>query len=157
MGLLTLSFGVLALWVRSCWWSDNVIGPPSGPVRYGMASGNGWLTYRFRNGKLTPQSFPKWTWRSTSAAAMEKVYKQMEDSIKGTPGATFARPTFAFGWKDDWGFQFPHWIPIAITTIFAIALKPKPRLKFSLADLLVLMTFPAVLIAGVAGLSRLAS
>jgi hypothetical protein len=48
-------------------------------------------------------------------------------------------------------------MPIATITIFAFALKPQPRLKFSLADLLVLMTFAAVLVAGVAGVSRLTS
>jgi hypothetical protein len=51
----------------------------------------------------------------------------------------------------------PHWFVALFLAALAFALKPKPRLKFSLADLLILMTFSAVLIAGVAGLTRLAS
>jgi hypothetical protein len=56
-----------------------------------------------------------------------------------------------------WTVYAPLWFVALVFALLAFALKPKPRLKFSLADLLVLMTYSAVLIAGVAGLSRLAS
>jgi hypothetical protein len=49
------------------------------------------------------------------------------------------------------GLCGPHWFVALVLPLLPVALKPNPRLKFSLADLLVLMTFSAVLIAGVAG------
>jgi hypothetical protein len=61
-----------------------------------------------------------------------------------------SRPTF-------YQLTVPHWFVALILIMLAIALKPKPRLRFNLSDLLVLMTLSAVLNAGVAGLTRLAS
>jgi hypothetical protein len=74
---------------------------------------------------------------------MEEAYRQMESSIQGT-NATFSRPTFRFGWKDDWGFQFPYWLPTVLTGILAIAAGWKLPWRFSLRALLVAVTLAAV-------------
>lgn len=133
---------LLALWVRSYWWTENVVGPSRGSFRLGVASANGWLTVRYGNGKLGPKVFPKGTLQSTSAEAMEEVYKQMEASIKGT-NATFSRPKVRFGWKDDWGFQFPYWMPTALFGILAVAVGWKLPWQFSLRTLLIATTVVA--------------
>jgi hypothetical protein len=136
---------LIALWVRSYWWVDNFIGPSQGAYRFGVASSDGWLTIRYRNGILDPKAFPNWKLKSTSAAAMEKVYKQMEASIKGTPGATFSRPARKFGWKDDWGFQFPYWLPVASVGVL-VTVSWKLPWRFSLRTLLIGMTVVAVVL-----------
>jgi hypothetical protein len=133
----------VVLWARSYWWSDNVIGPSRGPSRLGVASGNGWITLRYRNGILEPQAFPQWTRQTVSAAEMEQIYKDMEESIQGT-GATFSRPTFRFGWKEDWGFQLPCWMPTVLLGILGVVAGRKLPWRFSLRTLLVAMTVAAV-------------
>jgi hypothetical protein len=79
-----------------------------------------------------------------------------EFSESGFPPKAFS----GFGYYDlrnaVWVFA-PHWFVAIVFAALAFTLRPKPQLKFSLADLLVLMTFSAALIAGVAGLSRLGS
>jgi hypothetical protein len=74
-------------------------------------------------------------------------------------GPTHGTFVFAFQIYPRGGMSLaaPNWFVALVLASLAFALKPKPRLKFSLADLLILMTFSAVMIAGVAGLSRLAS
>jgi hypothetical protein len=134
---------LVVLWVRSYWWLDNFIGPLRGSVRYGVASGSGWLTVRYGNGKMDPQSFPEWTWQCRTVAEMEAVYKQMEESIQGTT-AKFTRPTFEFGWKEDWGFQFPYWMPTVLVGILAVAASWRRPWRFSLRTLLIAMTLCAL-------------
>lgn len=131
------------LWVRSYWWVDNVIGPAKGSYRPGVASDSGWLTVRYGNGKLDPEAFPEWKRQSRSAVEMEEVYKQMEASIKGT-NATFSRPTKKLGWKADWGFQFPWFLPTLITGLLAAAVGWKLPFQYGLRTLLVATTFIAV-------------
>ena len=142
---LTACVLLTVLWVRSYWWVENVVGPSRGSFRLGVASSNGWLTVRYRNGKLSPQAFPKWTLQSKSAAEMEEIYQQMEASIKGT-NATFSRPTFKFGWKDDWGFQLPYWLPMVIIGILAVVVGWKLPWRFSLRTLLIATTLVAVVL-----------
>jgi hypothetical protein len=134
---------LVVLWVRSYSWVDNIIGPSKGSSRFGVATANGWLTVRYGNGKFNQQAFPEWTLLSTSAAEMEETYKQMEDSIKRTT-ATFSRPIHRFGWIQDWGFQFPYWLPAVLLLTLAVA--PWLRMRFSLRTLLIGMTVAAVLL-----------
>lgn len=51
--------------------------------------------------------------------------------------------------------SIPHWFLILLTGGFAILLKPKPRLRFSLRELLLLTTITAVVLGAVAGLGRI--
>jgi hypothetical protein len=149
LGLLTLSFGVLALWVRSYVWLDQY-------VYYGYY-GERETILDSRKGQL-----------SLSSAAQESNHVERFGSIHFIPMPTQipARASsdppsvLAFSYRLVGDMRLvvaPHWFVALVLATLAFALKPKPRLKFSLADLLVLMTFSAALIAGVAGLTRLAS
>jgi hypothetical protein len=135
---------LIVLWVRSYWWVDTIIGPPYGSYRFGLASSNGWLTARYKSGTLGPQAFPKWSWKSMTHADLEKTYQQMEQSIKGT-NATFKRATFHFGWTEDWGIQFPHWVPALFCGMLAGVGWMLPS-KFSLRTLLIAITLVAVVL-----------
>jgi hypothetical protein len=73
---------------------------------------------------------------------MEKMYKQMEESIKGT-NASFSRPSQTFGWKDNWGFQFPYWLPTLITGYAVAVLGWSLQWQFGLRTLLVTATIIA--------------
>jgi len=57
-------------------------------------------------------------------------------------------------------YCFPHWLiwsPVLLTGGLAVLLKPKPRLKFSLRELLLLTTITAVVLGAVAALGRAGS
>ena len=48
----------------------------------------------------------------------------------------------------------PHWFLVIVSGCLAVVLKPKPRLRFSLRDLLVAMTMVAVVVAALAALPK---
>jgi hypothetical protein len=140
LGLLTLSFGVLALWVRSNWKKDVVWGWFGVPGYLQVDSNGGTLRL------LINQEQQKWTWKykSQKREGDQRKWFLIAQNHQGGLGR-------------ELDLKMPYFLIALALVIPALALKPKPRLKFSLADLLVLMTFSAVLIAGVAGLTRLAS
>jgi hypothetical protein len=156
LGLLTLSFGVLALWVRSYAWDDQF-------NHFGMRTS----VFSSAGGQLTLASMPQLALVGTEPGELLYGAAPMQPA-SGDRYADGVRIPFSVGKPSALNFGFdragpypvvyaPHWFVALVFALLAFALKPKPRLKFSLADLLVLMTFSAVLIAGVAGLSRLGS
>ena len=48
----------------------------------------------------------------------------------------------------------PHWFVVIVAGALGVALKPKPRLRFSIADLLVAMTLVAVVVATLAAIPK---
>ena len=153
----SVAWGVVAvllvvLWVRSYWWIDYINGPPYGSYRFGLASSNGWLTTRYRNGMLRPTSFPKWAWESTTQEDMEKMYQQSEALAKQR-NTIFRRATFQFGWVEDWGVQFPLWVPLLFCGMVAGVVWVLPS-KFSLRTLLIAMTLVAVVFGLIVYASR---
>ena len=142
---------LLAMWVRSHFWLDHLTGPQSGSYRPGLSSTMGWLTIQYRNDKLSPQHYPKWTITSSTHEAMEAVYDQMEKSIENTPGATFIRPSsipdFHVGWTGDGKIRTPYWLATAILGCSAIVLGYKQDWRISLKTTLLMTAAIAVLIA----------
>ena len=134
---------LIVLWTRSYRVVDNIIGPPNGLHRFGVSSAAGWLTIRWTN-SMGPDAFPQWTIQSRSVAQMEAVYKQMEDSIRNQPGATFKRPVFKFGLTGNGAIQFQYWLPTLIAG--AIAAVTTYRRRYSLRTLLVATTLIAVVL-----------
>jgi len=156
LGLLTLSFGVLALWVRS-------------QVRLDSLIGTGWeksLTLSSFNGQCYFILAEAFTYGFEDPSSVSLVSRSSEEVLKIERWITGQGGQSPLSSPGSYGLGFrrhplriyvPHWFVALVVALLAFALKPKPRLKFSLADLLVLMTFSAMLIAGVAGMSRLAS
>jgi len=129
------------LWVRSYQIYDNVVGPPHGSYRFGVASAGGWLTIRWKS-DFDPSIFPRGMVQTKSAEQMEAIYRQMEDSIRNDPGTTYTRPTFKFGSTGDGAIQFQYWLPAMIAA--ALAAAAWLRWRFSLRTLLIGMTLLAV-------------
>jgi hypothetical protein len=149
LGFLTLSVGVLALWARSYVMRDSV---------YGNWARAHW-SFSSRCGRLNlvggrpggQNAYYLLRSRSEPAGKWRDKFRE-----SGFPPKEFG----GFGYYEllnaVWVF-IPLWFVALVFAALALALKPKPRLRFSLSDLLVLMTFSAVLIAGAAGLTRFAS
>lgn len=165
LGLLTLSLGVLALWARSYrhfdWWGPGVVlvdvtettlRPQSGFV---CESANGVLAI-WHVGNLRGTRW--WAWSIGRTDANGNYPADYSPRVTGDRGES-ARDGFRAKTFPNGSFQgsMPDWFAFSIFVGIAFALKPKPRLRFSLSDLLVLMTFSAMLLAGVAGLTRLTS
>jgi hypothetical protein len=139
--LLSLGVGVLALWARSTSRSDQLRFNGGGGMNVISVLG----VFNFWYGLRSPS--PDWTMTFSS------------DSIKDVE-ARFVRITERpkIGYRtigSAWVLFAPHWFVAIVFAALAFVLKPKPRLRFSLSDLLILMTFAAVLVAGVASLSGL--
>lgn len=150
LGLLTLSLGTPALWMRSYFTHDIVFRDDNSKTRqWSFESIAGRLGY-----------LSGWS-ADCVAGPLQHVSVEVQYWRPEFYDST-VRPIqkFGFGYYRDptviWVY-WPHWFVVLCSAALAFALKPKPRLRFSLADLLVLMTLSAVMIAGVAGLTRLAS
>jgi len=53
------------------------------------------------------------------------------------------------------GVTAPHWFLVVVTGMLAVLSKPKPRLKFSLRELLTVLTLVAVVLGAVEAASKL--
>jgi hypothetical protein len=150
LGLLTLSLGVLALWVRSFGRTDYLTRHDP-DYHWTVSSWAGRLSYLGGPGMVTN--------RGNITVYEHSCVTQDDIPPNQRVGSTHGTFVFAFHVYPSGGMYLaaPNWVFALTIGALAFALKPKPRLKFSLADLLVLMTFSAVLLAGVAGLSRLGS
>jgi hypothetical protein len=140
LGLLTLSVGVLALWVRSYVRADVLVINRKIPIQSTVGS-----IVVSSNPIPIEQERGNFWFRSTRAAAFFD-----SDTFR-------VALIFRFRLGKQLFVAVPHWFIALAFAALAFALKPKPRLRFSLADILVLMTLSAMLIAGVAELTRLAS
>lgn len=154
-----------ALWVRSYFTSDLIVTTDlSGDVRdlsSNFQLNEGRMFYQQRtveDGKLdriaqmTPELFPhtnykyqKWLTTSGSNRVSMPVPPKLEKF-------------FGIGWRSsvarngDEHFQwvFPLWLPVVGLGLVATALRPKPRWRFGLRDLLALTTIAAVIVGPMA-------
>lgn len=154
--MLALSIAVLALGMRSYSRYDALrIQPHDAPARpsWSLESffGHVHLTKAHFLRKLPPhrvweQQWPLPTFSSHSAdVALYSVH------------STVRSFRFGFGSQslgNNFSVAIPHGFAAVVTAALAFAIKPKPRLRFSLSDLLLLITASAALLAGVAGLDR---
>jgi hypothetical protein len=142
LALLAISIGILALWGRSMTQSDR-IRLNGGEVHVYSALGvlNFWYSPQGKSDNVKV---------SFSSLSIEEALPQIilvperlkiGNRIMGSLVGVFA----------------PHWFVALVVAALALSFKPKPRLRFRISDILLLMTFAAVLIAGVAALGRLAA
>jgi hypothetical protein len=60
-------------------------------------------------------------------------------------------PSFCIDFKPpQWEVYIPTWFPVLIFALLTIAIRPAPRFKFSLRDLLTLTTVAALVIGPLA-------
>jgi hypothetical protein len=142
LACLTVSWGMTALWVRSYWRIDElqVTGRVAFSSLYGVSSAFGVLPPAQMNDGRT----------GLSSAPTVQARRSYVDLLTH----------WSFRYHEVEGvsqLQLPHWFVALVCSLFAFALKPTPRLRFSLADFLILMTMSALLLAGAAGLPRLAA
>lgn len=62
-----------------------------------------------------------------------------------------------FGRLTARSIAFPHWFPTLLAGAAVIALRPAPRWKFRLRDLMILTTIVGVMVGVVTALGRLAA
>jgi hypothetical protein len=142
--------GFAALWVRSYSWHDTIF--KLDPGRYWeVASWQGKLavdistTRGVRASEIRLFCMPADEWREMFRRITIGATALPEPDIMG------------FGWQTsryDVRASAPHWFAVVVAGALAVALKPKPRLRFTIRDLLVAMTMIAVVVAALASLPR---
>ena len=130
---LVICTALTALWVRSYYSLDEMIGP---------ISDSAWLAFGSTNGRLSVNLIQDWQW-TPPTQRIWKLNKYTPDSVypKGV-----ARPTC-------WEFKFtpnyifvPHWLPIALSgTLCVISWRGFPT-RFSLRAILITMTLVAIVL-----------
>jgi hypothetical protein len=142
---------LIALWVRSYWWADELIIKLPNPQRqfqiHSTLGGTIWYCNDY------PRSKPAWTheyWRvvTYSVAAL----------TEGVDVHWF-RPLFTFKFfslpaEPYWSRQlvFPHWV--LITAFMAVAAAPWIRWRFSLRTLLIAITLLALTLGTIIATTR---
>lgn len=149
---LTLCVAFVLLWVRSYWRCDVIVSHPDGFWRRWRSWEGG---MEFRQAPSDNIDHPRWSILQIPASEWgpRRVITHGMETLANEP------ETFGFGWggsnPDHLRVLAPHWLFAVLTTACAVALKPKPRYRFSLVDCLALTTFVAILVALVAWLVRL--
>jgi hypothetical protein len=147
--------GFAALWVRSYLWRDLMTRQRAGQY-VGLMSWAGRVSYMVSNETretwMTDHPF-RLTYRPR--ADLLKALRKIEARIGKFDGLT---PGFGL-WRskydpDSYRLTVPHWFLVIVSASLAVVVKPKPRLQFSVRDLLVAMTIVAVIVAALAALPR---
>jgi hypothetical protein len=142
----TLCVGFVLLWVRSYWWADWVVPARGSP--FWVCSTKGGIIFcsgPMPNEGLSMQTMRVEDWEDELSIHLAMTYPPNE--------------TLGF-WRGKWARVYtiermPDWFFTVATAVLAIAMKPSPRYRFSLFDVLALTTFAALLAGLVAWLVRL--
>ena len=148
MIFLVLSVSILALWIQSHIAYGVMQGPVLRSLGFYSSSWKGQL--RFGWLPLTPNK-PEIIWdrRFLSKKEVEQVQPVPADAgILGFHADS--RPPVR-------SIAAPHWFLVAVTGAIAILLKPKPRMKFTVKDLLQLTVVVAIVFCVVAIFLRMPS
>jgi hypothetical protein len=92
-----------------------------------------------------------WSWRASTPeekAAMNRLLPQRGRIWPPEPSLW----CFSFRRNDtgSWMWTLPFWLPVTICGFIALALKPRPKMKFGTIDLLTIMTAAAAMLTVVA-------
>ena len=125
---------LIALWVRSYWWTDSLYGPILLPNGFGITSTSG----RFMLGGGDPdEPVTKW----------EFLGFKFDDPMGGI-NPEFLPPVFAFDVSDeDWYAHVPHWILALTEGLIAFALAR--RRSYSLRILLIMTAVIAMALGAI--------
>lgn len=154
---LAACVGFAALWARSYYFHDALTGPFTNSKILCLTSWHGRLSFlTLLNNPPVPPEFG--THRpppiddyilQVSPADKWLAAVRDDDSISQLPqvGITFMR-------RGQWEACAPHWFLLLLAGALAIALKPKPRMRFSLRETLAILTVAAVVIGTSATFAR---
>ncbi len=152
VGCFTLCVALVLLWVRSYWKRDSVSDPRGG---WSACSWRGTIEFLYYSGIGSEGSF---RYESISPRDFGRHVQGLVPLIK----PQYSR--FGFGYENFGNeamavegvvVQVPCWFLVVMTAAASVALKPKPRYRFSLLDFLALTTFAAMLAALVAKIKGL--
>jgi hypothetical protein len=147
---LLACFAFVALWVRSYFRYDAISGPLPGDCSAFANSWHGRFLYRQRN---TPE-FPSFHWYSAPAAEYGERRRQEDADGRHTRTKTFLGFSAIAMSSGGWQASFPYWFTIILAGMLAAVLKPKPRWRFSLRGLFVILTLAAAGAAAIAAFAR---
>ena len=147
---LVACMAFLALWGRSFFWNDTIYQHRATGYSH-LRSWKGQNEFIF-----LPWSNPTHTLSSGLSSDPTDEWQSVVDKAGGL--GIKGREPFGFGWggmrPDETRAVAPHWFFVLVTGASSLALKPKPRLRFSLQDLLILTTLAAVVLGAVCSLHR---
>jgi hypothetical protein len=153
-----------AFWARSYFYFESLSGPlPLVGARVGLASWRGqigtyWMPAVVRDSSAIewPPDLPapehSWIWSTTAAREHLALLRELNNvGIATSTQSSFLG--FSISWRENEApIEMPFWFPLVVCALLVCGLKPKPRLRFSLRDLLVAVTLTAVILSLTAGL-----
>ncbi len=143
---LVLCMGFVAFWIQSYFSFGIIQGPISGSMGFYSSSWKGqvrlgWLPLTIGRPEIS------WDRRFLSKEEIKQLGPvSPEAGLFGFHADS--RPPIR-------SVATPHWFLVLVMGSFAILLKPKPRLQFSLRDLLLFTTIAAVILGAAAALIRM--
>lgn len=143
--------GFVAIWVRSYSWHDSLTRLDAGQYR-DLVSWNGRIIVRsLRYPREIPgEQFRPLTMFSSPAHEWEDGHRHLQRIGSSKPSNT---RFWEFRWSSSRA-SAPIWFFVLVAAGLAFLLKPTPRLKFTMLDLVVGLTLGAVALAGLAAFMR---
>jgi hypothetical protein len=134
---LTLAILFAALWVRSYFRVDHIYCDP-GNTDIVVESGLGMLPIMVNTRRAIHPPRLDWSVRPVR-------------EFRISPGANRLGFKWMYSLSGETAyFQIPYWFPTLTSVLLAIVIRPAPRFKFSLRDLLTLMTVAALTVGPLA-------
>jgi hypothetical protein len=139
---LTACVLLIALWVRSYWWSDVVGGYLSEAVTIRFHSVSGQLTFHL----YPDENLWRWKWKRQSAEQYAKLLDDIIQEAARMGDIIAPQPKFALSRTNNHLYlKAPYWFLVSsFGTLATIAALPWIRWHFSLRTLLIATTLVAV-------------
>lgn len=154
---LVLFIGAAISWTRSYYAKSNAKGSLTLIQRFSIVSWHGQVQWRWYVDERGRPGL-KWDWNTSCDQfantpigrhpAMRHLPQQLE-----APGLLNISGRFD---RFEWSGNNPHWFFLIGFAILAYLLKPKPKLRFGIRDILILTTIVAIFLAGLIPWMRLA-
>jgi hypothetical protein len=137
---LTACVLLVALWVRSYWWTDDIRWRVSETGTLLLHSAPGKLSLNWFRGKIWD-----WVWTTRSSQEYAREQEEVAELLARAGRPMQPESSFAFRWSDHHFYvRSPHWF---LVTLFGISAAlcgiPWPK-RFSVRTLLIATTLVAV-------------
>lgn len=154
---VTLAILSSAMWVRSYFHYDHIIkqawGPLASPNATRFTSAGGAISFVKRTSPSTVYGEVRWALGYAPARR-----NPLPSAVPPNIAAKYAPNVFGFRWLHDTlrdggsqtSIRVPYLSLVLTTALLGIAIRPKPRFKFGLRDLLTLTTVAALAIGPLA-------